>query len=114
MNEKIPKLDGKAIKRMQEDDDEIEVEQMEEVQDVMFKILITKAQPEEVKVSKKNMCAVTIVQEEDAMNEDEDEKMLEYFLEVREPSWGQQFKNAVMLGPSIDQDNLVVENVTLG
>ena len=39
--------------------------------------------------------------------------MLNYFLQVREPTWGQQFKNAVMLGPSIDQDNLIVDHVTL-
>lgn len=75
--------------KLREDDDDIEVEQMEEVQDVMFKVLIQKATPEEVKVSKKNMCTVTIVQGEDQINEDEGEKMLQYFLDVREPSWGQ-------------------------
>jgi hypothetical protein len=101
------------MEKLREDDDDIEVEQMEEVQDVMFKVLIQKAQPEEVKVSKKNMCTVTIVQGENLSNEDEGENMLQYFLDVREPSWGQQFRNAVMLGPSIDQDNLIVDHVTL-
>ena len=33
---------------------------------------------------------------------------------MREPSWGQQFKNAVMLGPQVDSDNLIVCSVSLG
>ena len=39
--------------------------------------------------------------------------MLEYFLATKEPSWGQQFKNAVMLGPQINEEDLIVENVSL-
>jgi solute carrier family 8 (sodium/calcium exchanger) len=35
-------------------------------------------------------------------------------MQVREPTWGQQFKNAVMLGPQLDSDNLIVDNVSLG
>ena len=33
--------------------------------------------------------------------------MLEYLLQQRDANWGQQFKNAVMLGPTIDEDNMV-------
>lgn len=80
----------------------------------MFKVLIHKAEPEGVKISKKNVCIITIVQQDDEQGEDENEKLLNYFLQVREPSWGQQFKNAVMLGPQVDNDNLIVDNVTLG
>jgi len=80
----------------------------------MFKVLIHKAEPEGVKISKKNVCIVTIVQQDEAHGEDETEKLLNYFLQVREPSWGQQFKNAAMLGPQVDCDNLIVDTVSLG
>jgi hypothetical protein len=30
-------------------------------------------------------------------------------MQCKEPSYKQQFKNAVMLGPTIDEDNLIVE-----
>lgn len=33
--------------------------------------------------------------------------MLEYLLQQKDATWGQQFKNAVMLGPTIDEDNMV-------
>lgn len=35
------------------------------------------------------------------------QKMLEYVLSKREASWAQQFKFAVSLGPSIDEDNFI-------
>ena len=38
--------------------------------------------------------------------------MLEYFLKNEEPSWGQQFINATMLGPQIDGE-MILEEVTL-
>lgn len=31
--------------------------------------------------------------------------MLEYILQQKQATWGQQFKNAIMLGPTIDEDN---------
>lgn len=37
--------------------------------------------------------------------------MLEFFMSEHEVSWSQQFKIACMLGPQIDQDNLIVEDV---
>lgn len=87
--------------------DDGEEGQAEEAVDLMFKVLIHKAEPEAVKISKKNVCIVTIVQQDDDNNEDENEKLLNYFLQVREPTWGQQFKNAVMLGPQVDSDNFI-------
>lgn len=81
----------------------------------MFKVKIEKAEPEAVKISKRNTCIVTIVQsngnEAEAIQE---EKLLQYFLESKSPSWGQQFKNAVMLGPQIDEEDLIVVKVSLG
>ena len=32
-------------------------------------------------------------------------------MQQQDPSWGQQFKNAVQLGPQIDEDNLIVQDV---
>lgn len=35
-------------------------------------------------------------------------------MKQRKPSWGQLFKNAVQLGPKVDEDSLVVEDVGFG
>ena len=40
--------------------------------------------------------------------EDDRQKLLEFYLSQKDPSWSQQFKNAVMLGPQIDEDDLVL------
>jgi len=79
----------------------------------MFKIRLEKPQPEGVKISKKNVCIVTIVKSDDAEGEiDADKKLLEYYLQQKEVTWAGQFRNAVMLGPQIDQDNLILEDVS--
>lgn len=99
-----------------DDDDESkdDIEELEEVLDVMFKVKIERAEPEGVKISKKNVCFVTIVQNDEAhKQEDEQMKLLKYFCESKEPSWMQQFSLAVQLGPVIDSDNLIVDEVTL-
>ena len=31
----------------------------------------------------------------------------------QKPTWGAQFKNAVMLGPSIDEEDMIIDEVTL-
>lgn len=80
----------------------------------MFKVMLLNPQPEGVRISKKNICIVRINQKDESSAEEENEKLLDYFLQVREPTWGQQFKNAVMLGPQLDGDNLIIDNVTLG
>lgn len=46
------------------------------------------------------------------MNDDH-AKLVEYFLNNQNPSWSQQFKNAVMLGPQIDEENMVLEDISL-
>lgn len=38
---------------------------------------------------------------------------MKYFMESRSASWGGQFKNAIMLGPSIGEDN-TIDDVTAG
>jgi hypothetical protein len=49
-------------------DDEIKTDD-EEPEDLMFKVIIDNAEPSEVKVSKKNVCTVTIVQSETLQKE---------------------------------------------
>jgi hypothetical protein len=61
-----------------------------------------------VKISKKNACIITIIQTGETENK-EGEAMLQYFLQTKEPSWTQQFKNAALLGPMIDENNLIVD-----
>ena len=56
---------------------------------------------------------MTIVKGDEASSElDQSKKLLEYYLSQQEVTWSQQFKNAVMLGPQIDEDNNI-EEVTL-
>lgn len=78
----------------------VEQSEEEEAIEVMFKVVIEKSEPVGVKISKRNCAIVTIVsggEEETQMMQEQ--KLLEYFLSTREPSWKQQFKNALMLGP---------------
>ena len=51
------------------DEDEQEIDQGEEAIDLMFKVIIEKPHPSEVKISKKNVCVVTITQNEDVRKE---------------------------------------------
>lgn len=39
--------------------------------------------------------------------------MINYFVEQKNPTWSSQFKNAVMLAPMIDEDDLIVAEVTM-
>ena len=85
----------------------------EDEQDVIFKVKLEKPEPQGVKISKKNVALITITKSEEAEQEMEDKnKLIEYFLSQREPTWLGQFKAAVMLGPSIDEDNLIVEEIS--
>jgi hypothetical protein len=52
-----------GAKQVAEGDDE---ESADEVCDVIFKVKLEKPEPQEVKISKKNVCLVTIVKGDDA------------------------------------------------
>jgi len=70
-----------------------------EEDDVMFRVAIMNAQPAAVKVSKKNVCFVTVTPE-DVLDPSADHgKLIEFFLNAKKPTWGEQFKNAILLGP---------------
>lgn len=85
VNEKVHHIDGKAPPKTAEGDEGSEDEELIEV---MFKVIIEKSEPEGVKISKRNCAIVTIVsggEEETQMMQEQ--KLLEYFLSTREPSW---------------------------
>ena len=80
----------------------------------MFKVKITEAKPEGVRLSKKKTCVVTITPQAEAnASEEYAERLLEYFLEQQDPTWASQFKTAVKLGPQIDEEDMIVVKVDL-
>lgn len=109
----ITKAGANADKAGGDDDENKEDEEEDEQTELKFKIILEKPEPEKVKLSRKNLCTVTILPDEAEQKFEEQEKLLEYFLKESEPTWGQQFINATMLGPKIDQDSKILEEVTL-
>ena len=78
-------IDTKGL--IEKGDDEA-AESSEEKCDVMFKVRLEKPEPEGVKISKKNVCIVTIVESDDADEQiDTDKKLLEYYLSQKEVTW---------------------------
>ena len=56
--------------------------------DVMFKVKLEKPEPAGVKISKKNVCLVTISKSEEVDKEEEDKrKLIEYFLSQKDVTW---------------------------
>jgi hypothetical protein len=86
----VQNIDGKIV-GSKVDEDDMDVEQQghtEELVDVMFKIKLEKAEPLGVKISKKNVCLVTIVQNEDAQKEQDDHaKLMTYFMMTQEKTF---------------------------
>lgn len=74
--------------------------------DLIFKVKLDKPEPQGVKISKKNVCLVTLVRsnDEDKMAASQ-RKLIEFYLSMQDPSWPQLFKNAVLLGPVIDEED---------
>lgn len=94
MNEKIgADEDHKEFKDI--DDPNGEDEDGEQVSeegdpDLIFKVKLDKPEPMGVKISKKNVCLVTIVQseEEDKMAASQ-RKLIEFYLSMQDPTWSQ-------------------------
>ena len=112
VDENIPNIQEKEIGDNQVGEEgELNNESDEEC-DRIFKVKLEKPEPSEVKITKKNVCMVTIVQQEDHDKAEEDrQKLIEFYMSQQDPTWAQQFKNAVMLGPQFDEDNLILEEV---
>ena len=114
VNLDVPNIDKIAGDKVFDEEEKQEEEESDEECDLIFKIKLDKPEPAGVKISKKNICLVTICKGDHHEKEDDDHaKLIEYFLNNQNPSWSQQFKNAVMLGPQIDEDNMVLEDITL-
>lgn len=87
VNDKVHHIDGKPPAKTADGEENSEEE---EALEVMFKVIIEKSEPVGVKISKRNCAIVTIVsggEEETQMMQEQ--KLLEYFLSTREPSWPQ-------------------------
>lgn len=62
----------------------------EEDCDLMFKVILEKPEPAGVKISKRNVCLVTICKGDHVDKEDDDHaKLIEYFMNNQNPSWAQ-------------------------
>jgi len=89
LNEKVPQIqiENPNCLKNEMESGSVEEEELEDAIDVMFKVTLSKPS-EGVKISSKNCCNVTLLQEDDdGINELEGEKMLEYFMQCKEPSW---------------------------
>lgn len=80
VREKVPGIEGKFAGDSTENG-QAEEESSEETCDTIFKVKLENPFPDEVKISKKNVCLVTIVNddEEDKL-EDDRQKLLEFYL----------------------------------
>lgn len=114
VKEKLIEIESKIVAASFEVNEDGNSDSDDEVCDLIFKIKLEKPDPTEVKISKKNVCLVTILKNKENENEvDDHKKLLEYYLSQKEVTWSMQFKQAVMLGPQIDQDNLILDDVSL-
>ena len=91
--------------------------QIDEVDTVSFALQLSNPLPNGTKLSKRSICFVNIEATDEAAEqaaELERRKMLDFFMSEKDLTWAQQFKFACILGPSIDQDNLIVQDVSGG
>jgi len=73
----VNNIDEKMAEKTGGDDEE----SSDEVNEVIFKVKLEKPEPEGVKISKKNVCFVTIVKGDGAGGEDDaNKKLLQYYL----------------------------------
>lgn len=113
VNEKIGAGDAKEFKDLgDEDDGPVEGSSEEGEPDLIFKVKLDKPEPNGVKISKKNVCLVTLLRnDEEDKNAASQRKLIEFYLAMQEPTWMQQFKNAVLLGPVIDEEDNELQEV---
>ena len=84
---------------------------------VSFSVELSNPKPDGISLQKKCRCIVNIEAIDEGEEEREDyqrRKMLEFFISSQEPSWADQFKIACVLGPSINEEDLIVEEVGCG
>lgn len=67
-----------------------------------------------MKISKKNTCIVEIINHElEKKNDEEHVQLISYFMDQKKPTWGSQFMAACMLSPKVDENDLIVAEVSL-
>jgi hypothetical protein len=87
INKKVP---GPPDSKTEGKDDEAEEDEEELLaQEKKFKIRLENPKPDNVKISKHNLCQVTILPEEKQSAVVEHQKLVEYFLEQKDITWGQ-------------------------
>lgn len=85
--QKIDKIAGDKVFDEEEKKEE-EGEDSDEECDLIFKVRLDKPEPEGVKISKRNICLVTICSGDHHEKEDDDHaKLIEYFMNNQNPSW---------------------------
>jgi len=96
-----------------EDGDE---EEEKEDKKLVFQVKLERPSPAGVAVAEKNICFVEIVPDDAEIDKDQEAeyKYLNYLLEQKNATWGQQFKNAVCLGPALDAEGDDLDEVTGG
>lgn len=114
VNDRLPpsenQKDAKELPTVEPEGDDSEEEDF----GPKFKVVIEKAEPNQVKISKKNCCTVEIqATTKNVEKANEHTKMINYFVAQKNPGWGDQFKLATMLCPQVDEDDLIVSQVTL-
>jgi len=76
---------------------------------VIFYVKLFDPTPQGVKISKKNVCMVEIIPEEMELEEDvaDQERLIEFFVEQNDETWAYQFKKAIILQPTINENDEV-------
>lgn len=88
VNEQVPQINESPDKTNDQFEDE-ELSEEEEQQGPRFKVIIEKADPQEVKISKKNCCVVELKDNlSNAEAANEHTKNIEYFCKSKNPTWG--------------------------
>merc|ERR1712070_698533 len=96
-----------------EDDDHSDSMSDDEITGPKFKVIVEKAQPAGVKISRKNACIVEIINHElEIKNDEEHIQLINYFMGQKQPTSGAQFMQALMLSPKVDENDLIVEEVS--
>lgn len=83
-------------------------EEKDDQQSVIFYVKISEPSPAGVHISKRNICQVEIVPDHQEIEEEElaeKQKLIEYFVEQNDDSWSSQFKKAIILQPTINEND---------
>lgn len=103
-----------AINETGEEQDEGETGE-EESNQKMFRVTFDTPQPADaLKLSRKNVAFVTIFDKDYDLEREMDQftKNFNFFLNKKEVSWARQFKDAILLGPTIEED-MEIDSVEL-